>query len=86
MRRSFFGFAKSKAIPRPISYKLWSVADMENERIDSFGNPKLIDDLAKAQGIHGAQSVETLTGAAPDLWESDEAFERFMESIVMTAN
>lgn len=54
---------------------------MEKQNENSFWKPQLIDELAEAQGIRTPQSLDRLIGAAADLWESDEEFERFVISI-----
>jgi hypothetical protein len=51
---------------------------MEARNDENFWKPKPIEDFAKAQRINGPQSLETLTGAAANLWENDEDFDRFL--------
>jgi hypothetical protein len=48
---------------------------------DNFWKAKTIQELGKQQSIEGPQSLEKLTGAAADLWESDDDFESFLQSI-----
>ena len=47
----------------------------------NFWNPQPVERLAADQGITKPQSLDELTGAAADLWESDEDFERFLKFI-----
>ena len=62
-----------------ISTKLMN--HMNEPRQDNFWKPKTIQELAQQQGIEGPESLEKITGAAADLWESDEDFENFLQSI-----
>lgn len=54
---------------------------MEQEPHDEFWHPKTVEQLAAAQGVRGPQSLDALIGAGAELWENDEAFERFLASI-----
>jgi hypothetical protein len=54
---------------------------MDKQKEDNFWKPKSIELLAVGQGITGPQSLDKLTGAAADLWENDEEFDRFLTSI-----
>jgi hypothetical protein len=40
---------------------------------------KTLEELMAEQGIHGPQDLDSL--AAPDLWEDDEEFERFLSAL-----
>jgi hypothetical protein len=45
---------------------------------DKFWHPESAEEVAAGQGITQPQSLDRLTGAAADLWESDEEFEEFL--------
>jgi hypothetical protein len=61
---------------------LTKLAEAMNEPSkDNFWKPKAIQELAQQQGIEGPQSLEKITGVASELWESDEDFENFLQSI-----
>ena len=40
-----------------------------------------VDELAAEQGIAVPQSLDEMIGAAADLWDDDEDFDRFVEGI-----
>jgi hypothetical protein len=58
------------------------MADSENGRGNTdFWSPKSAEQIAAEQGITQPQDLDQLTGAAADLWSSDEDFDEFLASI-----
>ena len=45
---------------------------------ENFWNPKSAEQVAAEQGITQPQTLDQLTGAASNLWESDEDFQQFL--------
>ena len=60
---------------------------MDGETDDSpvppgqFWRKRTVDELAAEQGIAVPQSLDEMIGAAADLWDDDEDFDRFVQRI-----
>ena len=46
-----------------------------------FWRKRTVDELAAEQGIAVPQSLDEMIGAAADLWDDDEDFDRFVQGI-----
>jgi hypothetical protein len=54
---------------------------MHRRSDDDFWSPASLEQLAREQGITRPQSLDRLIGAAEDLWDNDDDFERFLTTI-----
>ncbi len=54
---------------------------MSNDTPENFWSYKTAEQIAAEQGIRAPQPLHILTGAAADLWKSDDEFEQFFASI-----
>jgi len=53
----------------------------DEERLEDFWHHKTVEELAAEQGVGLVNDLDQLFGCGKDLWETEEEWDNFMESV-----